>query len=271
MTALCKLNLLLCFRKRTFIWTTILFLFLAITHVYLLSHLGKLQGFRPDIWNFMVFSLGGVSFQTGTVLQYMIWVCSVAPLFLFMYHVHNVASGFDLFLILRSSSRAGWWSARIITLCIISILYSLWLTLCHFIIGILYFPLESGVPSYKILYSFLNSLNYSQYEVVGLMILLLTSGLLAISIFTQSITVFFKNASSAYVLMLCLSIILGQLYLRNMLPRMFSPIFFSSFVDVFTQTKWTLSFAIGYNVGLSTLSYLAGILAIRKFVNLDLI
>ncbi len=263
MSKLIKVDLLSTLRPRLLWIITALFVILGLTHSYKLSYNSSIENITVNIWDFLLLSVGGLG-TMASLWDYLGWISLIVPIILFVHHLREANRSLDLFMFVRSSSRLFWWLAKVITLAIIVVVYSLLLFLVHLLMGVFFFSYSIEWSSYTAeMYPQLIDLNLGPIAVFSFIFFLFVSGLLAFSMIAQTLSLFWQNTVVVYVVFLITSVVLGKLYLTETLSRVISPLHYASFVDLIPKLSesWTY---IGINLGICLIAILISIWKLRN-------
>lgn len=263
MKALVKINMALSFHFKSIIFITILFILISVAHVTLLLN----QREAVNIWDYLFLSLGGVFIYTQFVLFFG-WVSIIFPVLIFVYRIIGNNENFELLVLNRSVSRVKWWTSKFFSIFFISICYSLWYITLHIITGSIFFSTNNNWSIFfEKNFGNIYLLNLKPLSLILLIWLLFTSGIVALSSLAQLIIIIFKNSNSANLIITIVLLLLGQGYVWGFLKREFSPLIYSSFIDLF-QSRHDLSIyfnMIIYNILFLTACFVLSIYFIRYY------
>lgn len=241
MKTLIHLNLLLVLRLKNLLITTVLFIVLALAQVNFLHVTASAAQLSPNLWDYLVISSGGL-FAHDHIWKFIGWFSMISPIFFYLYDLTGVTGGFDTFVLTRIKSRQGWWGSKIISTAIIVILYCTWYLFVHLIVGFLFFPAAKSWSSFaQSFYLKTLKLQFDPPILMMFIFLILVTGMIAISIFSQMTSLIFKNSVSFHIIITIIILILGVGSLRGIFLREFSPVMFPSFFDMFQDGIFHLS------------------------------
>ncbi|SFX25896.1 hypothetical protein SAMN04487866_1032 [Thermoactinomyces sp. DSM 45891] len=258
-------NVNLCIRSKMAIGISILLILLTLIHIPMINELGQREKFEPQLVDYLLFSMGGVF--PDSLLQYLTWVCVVFPIILFVYHMMNVNSGFDLFVLTRMKKRSNWWIVKVLALIMTVLLYCVVYFLIHMIIGSMFFSINARWSSF--FQMFFSHLELNVGTLLCFMMIFFFIGLTAFALLCQLITSRFRNETAVYTVFLISSVVIGFLAMSGTFTTFVSWIHFPSMLDlVNSDNKLELSalftkFIISLSV--MGISIVAGILGVRRY------
>ncbi|MBX4263006.1 hypothetical protein, partial [Clostridium estertheticum] len=157
------------------------------------------------------------------------WILLIGILLLLVQSSTSIIGGFDTLLLMRAGSKLRWWIAKVVSLLIITFIFTIMLILITKIISNVAFPSLNKWSQYTYLYYpkiFASSISPHKMEFIIFCVLL--TGFIAITTLFQTINLIFNKYANSYVVILILCIMLGVLYMQGIIPRVLSPINYPS-------------------------------------------
>ncbi|MFX0549700.1 hypothetical protein ACOAKC_10245 [Hathewaya histolytica] len=181
----------------------------------------------------------------------------------------EIKDDFDLMILIRAESRIKWWTSKLLSLAIVVFIYVLLLLLEGYILSIIIFKNTPSFSKYSsIYYPNISEFQGSFYTLQAIVITIITTGFLAISTLFQTISVAFNNNKRCYTTLIVVTIILGMLYNKGLIPRQLSPMHYASSIDINPNIKSYISY-ISFNlVVFLGSSFIGGILVGKKDIDI---
>ncbi|MBU3178646.1 hypothetical protein KPL47_20245 [Clostridium estertheticum] len=202
-----------CYKKRNAYILVLLFLNILL-QVYILidtKNIGKVDATSTDG---ILKVCGGLNkiFYLPNLFQ---WILLIGILLLLVQSSTSIIGGFDVFLLTRAGSKLRWWTAKVLSLILITFIFTILLMVITKI--------------------FASSINPHKMEFIIFCVLL--TGFIAITTLFQTINLIFNKYANSYVVILILCIMLGVLYMQGIIPRVLSPINYPSTIDIATNIE----------------------------------
>lgn len=268
MKELVKLNLILSFRWKSFLLVSGYLLLLAMARVFLTSN--EAEPVEVNLWDFLIQSQGGLKVDASVQMwKYAGWVGSLAPLLFFSHHIAGLTHGYDLFLLTRSGSRSLWWSAKLVSVMILAVLYGTWFLLIHCFAGICFFSVEEGwSPYFSLAFPELVQLHMEPWYLLGIIWAVFVLGTITVTFAILTTTLFFRNTTHAYVLVTVFLFGLGAMYLYGWVSKRVALFFYPSLLDSFQQGQSSLQILgdlLSMNIMFLLFCVVIGLFKIRRY------
>ncbi|MBV4438233.1 hypothetical protein [Clostridium tyrobutyricum] len=249
--------------RKNILLVIILLLFLDSSQLVFMLNDAKLNNVTASQLDFLIRIGGGIQ-QNFNLFQYIKWIIVICTLLLLVENINNTNKGLDLMLISRTDSRFKWWSSKIIALILLNIFYVVLFFGMQKLISMIFLPSTNIWSSYlKIYYlKFYNSsLAPKEFQIIILGILL--TGFIAISTLFQTINLIFSSNEKVFIIAVIVFLISGVLYMNRSVPRVLSPLNYSSTMDILPNIQ-CYARSIFLNIILIIVNVTAGYLVVRK-------
>lgn len=268
MKELVKLNLILSFRWKLFLLVSGYLFLVAMARVILIAN--EAEPVEVNIWDLLIQSQGGLKVDaTVQMWKYAGWVGALAPLLFFSHHIAGLTHGYDLFLLSRSGSRSLWWSAKLVSVTILAVLYGIWFLLIHCFVGICFFSVEAGwSPYFSLAFPELAQLHIKPWPLLGIIWVVFVLGLISVTFAMLTTSLFFRNITHAYVLVTVFLFGLGAMYLHGWISKKLALFFYPSLVDSFQQDRSSLQVLgdlFSMNISFSLVCVMISMIRIRRY------
>lgn len=235
------------------------FIALSLFQVIRLKQIFFAYGIHGGLIDYLLFTIGGL--ESPTTFTFIIsWISTT---FMILYISTLVVDSLDKLTVLslnRVKSRLSFWLVTCINQLLVSISLFILLIIVLFICGVISFNLNINPSEYTEL--FYNSwCEYSLIHLISLISLIFTSGIYALQMIMQVSLLCFKNKVSIFISYLMISVTMGILHLYGKIPRIFSPIFYSSTLSL---SKNDVNNALLLNILVSLVAIIIGYLIFRK-------
>ncbi|MPQ31359.1 hypothetical protein E4V42_07905 [Clostridium estertheticum] len=241
-----------CYKKRNAYILVLLFLniFLQIYILIDAKNIGKVDATSTDG---ILKVCGGIDkiFYLPNLFQ---WILLIGILLLLVQSSTSIIGGFDVFLLTRAGSKLRWWTAKVLSLILLTFIFTILLMVITKILSHIAFPAFNKWSQYTYLYYpkiFASSINTHKMEFIIFCVLL--TGFIAITTLFQTINLIFNKYANSYVVILILCIMLGVLCMQGIIPRALSPINYPSTIDIAPNIGSYLK-SIGMNIVLSLIN-----------------
>lgn len=265
MKQLVRINLSLLLKPKAMLLTTLVFILLSVFQALTLFNYSN--GISTNIGDYFLLSMGGVLVHDNLSRQ-LAWIGTVIPILFYIYHLVGFAGSYDIFILTRLKSRLRWWNAKFVSMMILVVLYGIWLSFIHFIVGMGFFPIKQSWGSLiENQLSFVSNLQQSALQINFLALLTFLSGTLSFCSLVQYFAVLFRNSHVYYVGVMIATVLLLGFYSQGLMARFLSPLNYSSLLDLLqTESKGLRSANdfILYNMIIFILCFVLGLIFIRK-------
>ncbi|MHB8061076.1 MAG: hypothetical protein ACYDG2_00370 [Ruminiclostridium sp.] len=265
MKQLVRINLSLLLKPKAMLLTTLVFILLSVFQA--LTLINYSNDMSTNIGDYFLLSMGGVLIHDNLSRQ-LAWIGTVIPILFYIYHLVGFAGSYDVFILTRLQSRLRWWKAKFVSMMILVVLYGVWLSFIHFIVGIGFFPIEQNWGTLiENQLSFIFNLQQSASQINFLALLTFLSGTLAFCSLVQCFALLFRNSHVYYVDVMIASVLLFGFYSQGLIARFLSPLNYSSLLDLLQTENQGLRSTndfILYNMIIFILCFILGLIFIRK-------
>lgn len=200
--------------------------------VYMIIHTKNVASVMAITADGILNVCGGLE-QKFNLINLFQWMLLIGILLVIVQFSTSIIGGFDIFLLTRSGSKLRWWIAKVISLILINFIFTTMLMSTTKIISYVAFPTLNKWNAYTYLYYpniYASNIDPNKMELIIFCILI--TGFIALTTLFQTINLIFNNYLNSYVLILILCIVLGVLYMQGIIPRILSPINYSSTLDI---------------------------------------
>lgn len=225
-----------CYKKMN-VYILILLSLAIFLQVYILINTKNIQGITAITSDGVLKVCGGLEkdFYLPNLFQ---WLLLIGILLLLVQSSTSIIGGFDVFLLTRAGSKLRWWTSKVLSLILMTFIFTIVLMVITKIYSKIAFPTLNKWSTYTHLYYpkiFASSISPHKMELIIFCVLF--TGFIAITTLFQTINLFFNKYANSYIVILILCIILGVLYMQGIIPRVLSPINYPSTLDIATNIE----------------------------------
>lgn len=234
MNKIIKNQLYLLFKKKNvYIFFIIICLILMqIYNVYINQTVENINATYLD----SILKIYGGIYKNTSILNIVYWILLIILLFILTENYNGIFYGFDIMLLSRSDSKAQWWISKIITSLIITVIYAFTIIILSKLLSHIVFKSDYLTEYGKIYYPNIDLDMISSIKIQLFLIGIFVTGFLSIITLFQILNLLFNNNVQSYVIFIIISIVLVILYQNNLIPRLLSPLYYPSILNLNTNT-----------------------------------
>ena len=258
-----RVNIKTVFRLRNLILTIFIFSLIGLLGVYMLS--GP-SSYSSNVWDVLFFTFAGPSIQSESFFEFISWFLPFLMFFyLFGNNTEEELSRRGDTIIPLIGSRRKWWLGKVVTLLLISIAYMLIGILIVLLIGVIFFPFSTKLSPILLQYA---SNGISVISFVGLIFLLYTSTLFALSFVQTVFAVMWRNSFIALIFVAALMVVswvfgTNRVHIVPWLPGSQAMLLRHTLFEP-SVPHFNLSFSLFYNLAIILISFIVGFLYVRR-------
>lgn len=251
------------FRLRNLILTVFIFSLMGLLGAYIIS---EPSSYPSNVWDVLFFTFAGPPIQSESFFEFIFWFL---PFLMFFYLFGNNAeeelSRRGDTIIPLIGSRRKWWLGKVVTLLLISIVYMLIGISTVLLVGAIFFPFSTKLSTTLLQYV-PNGIGVISF--VGLIFLLYTSTLFALSFVQTVLAVMWRNSFTALIFVAALMVVswvfgTNRVHIVPWLPGSQAILLRHTLFEP-SVPHFNLSFSLFYNLTIILISFVVGFLYIRR-------
>lgn len=163
----------------------------------------------------------------------------------------------------RFNSKTKWWILKVLSSLLVTILYSILIISLSKLLSHIIFESNISTSYAEIYYPNIDISLISPIKIEILLMFIFITGYISIITLFQIVNLLFNNTAQSYIFFVVLSVELAVLYKNNLIPRLFSPLYYPSILNLQSNISDILS-CIGSNIILSVINIFISTIIINK-------
>lgn len=218
--------------RKKYMYLLMIPILIIIAQSYELYNINNIEGINVIYADGILNICGGV-YKNFLLIKLITWLILTITLLMITQSTTCIMSGFDILLLTKAESKLKWWASKVISLIIITLLYSFFILILSKVIFSIFFTNAQVWSNYsKVYYPNIYNSTMKPREIEFMLTSVFVTGFIALTTLFQTLNSLLNNTVKAYISIFIVFIILSILYSNNLLIRALSPFNYPSILDM---------------------------------------